>query len=228
MFCTECGGKLPQSAKFCPSCGTPTASAAVDRGTRSSPSVDSDITPGDVVNQLLDERKRIAELAENGDLAKYGPMTETDVKDGARLHEHLAKISVDLSEEHRRTVLEPLQACRDAVMFLAVGKQLWIDGPDARRRVRNDFKLYADHGVIALAEANKQYLRGHVDRDFLSNLQEYRGIRQYLDATLFPFLLTGLKINNCLPVKKHQIEQIADRIGIKKASEGMKLVLDYS
>ena len=195
---------------------------------------DEQLTPAYVADRMAnakDRRDRIAHQAEVGDYGKDGPVTEALLHEGAKLYDQFAELKPvlppslnDAYLELRNDFLEPLRVCRDALQFTAEGRQLWMRSSNANKRIRNDFTLFAKNGIPALAKANKDRFQGSVDPKFADDLEKYHGICQYLEEVFFAIFLTAAGAYRA-GLKKEDCEEVARRIGLKRATQIMEATM---
>lgn len=207
----HCGRNLPEAARFCSSCGRPTAGQEEASHSGNTVGVDSVLE--------AEAQRRLDEVARLARLVSVGPVTDGDVIKGASLYKSIAKLQ--LNPELPQRLLSDLRIYDSTVNLILAAELFWIDNPGARQYLRRDFDTYVDHGAITSVEANFGELEA-IGADYVASLNDNRALAAYIDEAFLAIFMIGLTKHNLTPIKKRKIEFVADRIGLRAAVRAME------
>lgn len=221
MFCSNCGTKLSDNARFCSSCGQKVEPLAT-----SQPSADDflgSLTP-EQQNGLMNDLARAVfapvdeEVNRLEEIAKYGQVTTDDVKSAVSLDESHRKLQS--TKEPRPSRLQPYVLAQMIEIRL---RQLWYTregtNPKTRRKsLENDWYLYVKEGMRGL-------IRTHVsDNEAVMDhiLNELKGLGEWLEDETVKNLMLALRLDN-VQVTQDSAALAALKLGDKRFSQ----VADY-
>lgn len=221
MFCSNCGTKLSDNARFCSSCGQ-----KVETSTASQLSADDflgSLTP-EQQNGLMKDLTRAVlapideEVNHLEEIAKYGHVTTDDVKSAVSLDESHKKLQS--TKEPQPSRLTPYVLAQMIELRL---RQLWFtregtNQKSRRKTLETDWYLYVNEGMRGLIKAHTTTNEAVMDHI----LKELKGLGEWLEDETVKNLLLALRLDN-VQVTKDSVAYAALKLGDNRFSQ----IADY-
>jgi len=224
MFCSNCGTRLPDDARFCSSCGQKT-------GTSASPQQTAD----DFLNRLTPEQRdglfkgmaeaTFAPIQDRMDhfetIAKQGPVTTDDIKNAIEIHKAWTSGNPFIPAEKNLLVqiTLPFVLAHEAELLL---RQRWFSKETSEKTkqetLKRDYSLYATERMRGVLKA---YTKMSDDVIGLI-LYELKGLGEWLEDETLKNLLLAMRLEK-IHIPKDAFTAVFVRLDPRRT----QAILDY-